>query len=163
MNDKEKIYAKLIEFCSYKPRSKKQIEDKISLLFKRYGVYVDYAEKLRAELLEMLSNDRLVDDSANVKAFVQSFISSSHPKSLRAIKSYLMGKGYSSVDIENALEGVSSDFEIDAVKKLAEKKLLSMHNGNTRSGREKLIKYLMGKGYSYSLSRTAVDTIPDLK
>jgi regulatory protein len=174
MDDFEKFYKASIRFLSFRPRSEKELTD---YLTKKTSFATSYAkaskvkkasegqEKLRLQLLinsiiESLKKDKFINDEEFVKWWIEQR-TLIKPKAWRIIKSELKMKGISREAIEEIQE---SDFKNENDKnsalKLAEKKLRTIHDqSNKFKTREKLSRYLAGKGFDWDIVKEAIDRV----
>ena len=154
-----KILEKILIFLSYRPRSVREAEGKLSFLFKRYKL--EDTEKFN-DIINTFKNQRLLDDKENIKIYFQGFVVSSKPRSIRNIKTTLLKKGFPEKLIESQLSNFEKDFEFENALKLVEKKFGSAKPVDYVV-KNKAIKYLMSKGYTYSTAQTVFDSMRSVK
>ena len=144
VSEEEKIFEKIVNFISYRPRSKKEITERI----KRYAPSLH--EKSKDQILEKLAKLQLVND----REFAQWFVTSRalhRPRSSRHLRSELYAKGISKDIIEETVSKLGGDLE--AIKKIISKK--------ANLSRPKLIAHLARLGFSWELIKGEVDKDPD--
>jgi regulatory protein len=135
------LHAKTIKFLSYRQRSEKEIKD--------YLVRKKANDTDIALVIELLKNERLIDDKMFAKAWFSSRVYSK-PKSKRLISIELSKKGISKEIIEDVLgdqETYISDE--DLAKKIVEKKITSYKNLSRDQLYEKLVGQLGRRGFNW--------------
>jgi SOS response regulatory protein OraA/RecX len=157
----EKIYLKVLDYASYKPRSEREVLTKINYILKKFKV-TDAKEALEISntILERFREIELISDS-NVKAYVDSFVNSSKPRSPQNIKQYLMRKGFDFKKIESELAKVPAETWINFALSEANKKVKSFKDPKTVKA--KLNSFLYSKGYNQYTIGIAVDTLMGVK
>jgi SOS response regulatory protein OraA/RecX len=157
----EKIYLKVLDFASYKPRSERELNTKIDSLLKRFKLETsaDSAEAHEVILDRLRELDLLSD--ATVRVYVQSFINSSKPRGPRTIEQFLVRKGFDYKQIQQELDKVSEEIWLNFALSEGTKKLRSYKDPKTR--KNKLLSYLYSKGYSQNTIGVAVDTLLGVK
>ena len=87
MGDDEKLFAKILNFLSYRPRSKREIENRL----KRYLYKEDNQQETISKIIARLEELSYIDDLAFATWFVESRMSN-NPRSSRHLTSELMEK-----------------------------------------------------------------------
>lgn len=135
---------KAIEWILLRPHSSREFND---YLFRKK---ID--KQLGAKWHDEFVKNGLLNDEKYARWFAENRARKN--KSLRAIKSELFSKGISS----SLVEKVTGELEVDdndALKKLAEK----LGARPSYQDREKLKRYLVSKGFSYSEVKSVVDEL----
>lgn len=138
--------AKAVQYaCSYllnTPRTEKGIKDK----FRTKGYTPDVAEKA----LQKLHSLGYIQDHQYAVAFVESSI---RFKSPRAIRQKLQEKGIDKNMAEQVLAGYDDETQQEAaIKALIVKKAKQLSETDPKKRRDKLLRHILGKGYSYELT-----------
>jgi len=147
----QKIYTKILNFLSYKPRSEKEIINRL----KKYSA----SEEIEQKILQSLETDGYVNDKNIIQMFIQSYLSSPKTKSLISLKQTLVKKGFNNEDIKAALEEVPPQAEEKKVLKDAQKKLRSLGKEPILQKKRKLQDYLYRKGYNPKAIKAVVDSL----
>lgn len=140
LSNQEKLFSKVINFISYRPRSIKEVNDR---LYKYLG---KGEEEVKSSMIDRLKELGYLDDEAFAKWFVESR-SAHRPRSKRHLASELYSKGIDKVIIDNAL--ASSGDEKEALKKLIAKKKNMEH--------DKLVAFLARRGFPWTLIKSELD------
>ncbi len=161
---KEIITLKIINFISYKPRSQKEISDRLDKYLGRYKK-INSQEKttLRDDVLKHLQEVNLVDDDYFAQTFVAQKLRSPKPESKIKIRQFLMRKGVPTTIIDKAMKAYSDETEEEKMIKDARKKLSTLRNTPPLRKRKKLYEYLARKGYPFSRIRAIVDRELEVK
>lgn len=145
---RETAYQVALNFVSYRPRSSKEILDKLA----RKG----YERELSREVVERLKDQRLLDDLEFARMFVRDRLKGK-PMGKALLRKKLMEKGISFQLSERVLkEYVTEENEETAAKALLARKLkassgrLSTLDAATRQ--RKLIEYLLQRGFSVDIA-----------
>lgn len=137
LGSSEKILGKILNFLSYRPRSEKEVVDRL----KKYQVEVGEISNLLAKLRSL----GYLDDLAFAKWFVASR-RSSKPRSTRHLSSELYAKGIGRDIIAEVLADKSAD-------KTALIELIAKKRGVEQG---KLIAFLLRRGFSYEDVKSAL-------
>lgn len=150
LSESLELKYKLINLISRRPRSEKEIQQYLTKQNIRNN-----SEKI----IKILKDDGYIDDTKFAKWWIDQRVAFKN-KSINEIRSELLGKGISSDIIEAAIGDVElSDGEIKSIKLLAEKKkrLLVHKNLTTEQFNEKIIQYLLRKGFRWELIQKALE------
>jgi len=158
------VKSKVFNFLSHKQRSRKEIDGRIEYYFRRYdNLGSSQKEEIKAEIIESLENNALIDDDDYAISLVNEKINSSKPMSKLKIRQFLMKKGIDRAVIDNALEIYTEDKEVEKIMQDALKKVSSIKETNKLKKKKKLLSYLAQKGYPYSKIYSVVDRVLDVK
>lgn len=144
----QKALDAALRFLSYRPRSEKEVRDKLL----KKGFSEPFIDKVLARLAEL----GIIDDAAFARFWVQNRDTYS-PRSHRALKFELRSKGVERHIVDEALEE-TVDVETSATA-AARKKLKSVRNLDYNRFREKLGAYLARRGYDYETIKSVVDAL----
>lgn len=143
MNDQYPKWLDQLEvFCAYRERTKMDVLSKMS----RLKIPHEFHPSLTTSLIE----NGFLDEERYIHSFVRAKI---HIKrdGLQKIRFVLRSKQLPSELIDNILLEYSSDVYDENIDALMLKKWNALKIKNTpQVSKEKLIRYLMGKGYIYS-------------
>lgn len=148
----DNYYNLILRFLSFRPRSEKEIKDKL----KSKKADPSIIEKIILKLKEQ----KFLDDKEFVKWWIEQR-TAFKPKGMILIKKELKQKGINEQLIEEAIN--SLDFEIksdkDKAKGLISKKILSLKGLPRQKIYQKLGAFLLRKGFDYETIKNAVDEI----
>lgn len=153
----EKLTNKVIKFISYRPRSRQEIIDR---LYKYTKDYKEKREKLIQLVLKEIEKKNLINDLEFAIWFVQQR-QAHRPRSKRKLYSELLTKGLDKKTIQKSLKDTEFN-ELKQLKKLLNKYLKrkstqkELPNQISKKLKNKLIKYLLRKGFSYNLIKQAI-------
>lgn len=154
MDQFEKFYNKALKFLSYRPRSEKEIRDK--LLQKKAPQ--DLIEKIVAKLKEK----KFINDEEFAKLWIESRQRSS-PRSLRLVRMELKQKGVTEEQIESGIKNQESGIKTDLeqARRLVEKRLPRYKGLDKQKMYEKLGRYLASKGFGWETIKQSIDEVLD--
>jgi regulatory protein len=155
----ERYYNLSIRYLSYRPRSEKEIVDYLEKKIKNQkskGKIESQNERtiddeLIESIIKKLKDYKFIDDAEFVKFWIEQRIKFKH-KPLRAIEYELKQKGIDKNLIDNAMDEFDkSTFDLENAKKLAERKSSFYRNLSQEKRKEKVMNYLLRKGFSYDV------------
>ncbi len=132
------IYAKLLNFLSYRPRTIKEVRDRL------YKYDVRDATK-QDVLVNKLKSQGYLDDSSFASWFIASR-NTHRPRSTRLLKSELKSKGVSEEIIQAVLTQITPESE--TIHRLLTKKL-GLGRTLAQPERQKLLAYLSRQGFAW--------------
>jgi regulatory protein len=144
----EKFYNFALRFLSYRPRSEKEIRDKLRT--KQIGPQI--IEKIIFKLKEK----KFINDEEFARMWIENR-NRFKPRSMRLIKLELKQKGISRDLIEKLVDNSSEDDDLKQAKKLAEKKIDKFRKLSKQEIYQKLGRYLAAKGFSWDTIKKAID------
>jgi regulatory protein len=145
-----KLRQQIYHFATYKPRTELQVRRKLELL--------EAVPDEVAELMSWIRSFGIVDDAAYARRFVEA-ADERKPMSTSAMRRTLRMKGVADIHIDAALATRVPDQSIAAARRVAEKKLRMLGNASETERREKLIRFLQYRGYSWDVIREVVDAL----
>jgi regulatory protein len=159
----EKLLEKVLNFLAYSQRSRREVLDRIDKFFLKKELNEEEKEELRSSIMDTVEKMGMIDDEAYASNYVEGQIRSGKKVSRKKILSFLYKKGIPKETIEEALTKYSAGHESEIVKELAEKKLknLVLRENDKRKVKQKLLTYLLGKGFSYETVFNTVEKILD--
>lgn len=141
LSQEEKLFQKILNFLSYRPRSRREVELRLA----KYLLNHEHRQTLIDSTLERLEALGYLDDLAFANWFVDSR-TDNRPRSLRHLRSELMSKGLSRQVIDQALANYD---ELTALKLLLTKK--------STSSKDKLRIFLARRGFPFDLIKKVLD------
>ncbi len=150
----ERYYNLSINYLSIRPRSEKEILDYLKKKAKNAPSLTD---EIITQIIDKLKSYKFINDREFTKFWIDSRIKSKH-KPIRAIEFELRQKGISKELIDESLKDVDTkDLDYDNAKKLAERKMEYYRNLDPKKRREKVMRYLVSKGFSYDVVKKVLD------
>jgi len=150
----EKSYNQVLRFLSYRPRSKKEVND--YLLKKNEANDKDRVEII-ALTIAKLESLGLVDDKEFAKWWWDQR-KQFRPKGIYALKQELYRKGISQDIIAQLLSSSTArQTEMEGAKKAVWKKIRSLESFTPREIRKKLTSFLIYRGFSYETIKLVLD------
>ena len=162
----EKFYNSALRFLSYRPRSEKEIRDKLAATTSNAADAE--TQKVIDRVIQKLKEYKFVDDVEFAKKWLESR-SRFKPQSLRFTKIELKRKGIDSELVDRIIH--NSEFtiqnDLEQSKKLIEKKMTRFRNplrseaskfGMTKQEiYQKLGRFLAGKGFDWDTIKKSID------
>lgn len=140
------IEEKLMKYVVFKKRTEKEVKEKCKIL--------KYDEELIEEIIEYLKDNSYIDDENYVCKYIQN-VMRLKKCSINEIKIDLLKRGINEDLIDTYINEEVEEFELNSAKLLAEKKIKTMEL-------EKVKRYLLNKGFSYSNVSKAIDNLEDI-
>ncbi len=137
----EKVFGKILNFLSYRPRATREVRDRLLLYLKDF----EDQESITKLTLSRLDSLGYLSDLEFAKWFVESR-NKSRPRSVRALSYELYHKGISKEIISQVLQELGSDKS--ALELIIEKK--------QHLPPDKLMAYLARQGFPYELIKKAL-------
>jgi regulatory protein len=146
---KAKDYA--FKLLSYRPRSVKEIEDRLKKK--------DYASKIIFEVVRNLKKLKFLNDKEFARMWVESRIKT-RPMGRYRLKQELIQKGIDKDLIEKTLSNYREEEEIELAKELAQRKLKrSYQDLDEITTKRRLYGFLQRRGFSYDTIQEAMKEI----
>ena len=152
MEDFDKFYNKALKFLSYRPRSEKEIRDRLQIKYQKSNL--KDLSLIIGKVIQKLKDKKFINDEEFAKGWIEQR-SKFKPRSLKLIKLELKYKGISEETINNLQLTIN---DLEQAKKLVEKKMNRSRNkfGMTP---EKLGRFLASKGFDWDTIKKAIDPI----
>ena len=131
------IYEKLTNFCAYQERCKADVLEKLYKLKVPKEDFEAYTSKL--------SNENFLNEERFVKAFISAHSKKKWGKT--KIRSALSGKRIESGLIKKYLEQIEEEDYGEQIKELLQKKWTSIRTGSPKEKKNKLIRFMLSKGF----------------
>ncbi len=153
--DNQEIFARYynlsLRFLSYRPRSEQEVYKYLEEKSKRTKGKLD--EQTIAMIMSRLIEYKFIDDLSFAKFWIEH-----RKKGFRILKLELQQKGVDREIIERAASELDLDGkESNLIQKLIEKKKRSLSRYPEEKSREKLIAFLLRKGFDYDDVKKALD------
>jgi len=181
----QKWIDKILNFISIRPRSRKEVSDYIKKKLLKYKIlnietgleFANFNDETQSQetknlglknnndlvesLLSFLSERGYINDVEFAIWFTRQRLTSNNPKGLKYIKRELVSKGVNKNDIEIAFEKLEKEcleYEQNALNKVFLKQVKKYKTKiNDPNIKNKIISYLISKGFSYSDIKLKVD------
>ncbi|MEM9051084.1 MAG: regulatory protein RecX [Bacteroidota bacterium] len=139
-------------WCDMQERAHSEAKRKLN----SWGVYGDEAENIVAELISQnyLNEERFARAFARGKSRIKSW-------GWMKIEMELKAKGVSGYSLKAAFEEIDREEYIDQLFSLARKKSTLIKASKPYEKRQKLLKFLVSKGYSYDDANLALQEVLD--
>ena len=148
-NEYLKVYDRVLNFISFRPRSEKEIKD----WFKRKEV----GEETQKMIWEKLTHLGYINDEEFVKWWIDQR-TTFRPVGKRVIEMELRQKGISPNLVSQYLSiSVSSSSELELAKKAAEKKIKLYKNLPPQEFKQKMSSFLARRGFSWETIEQVID------
>lgn len=140
------IEDKLMKYVVFKKRTVSEVRQKCKML--------KYEEETINEIIEYLKENDYLNDENYVERYIQNVMRLKNC-SINEIKIDLLRRGIEDELIEKYISEELEEFETNSAQILAEKKVKTMEI-------EKVKKYLLNKGFSYSNVAKAIDNLKQI-
>jgi len=140
-------YKKALDYLAYRPRSRRELSDYL----RRKRV----PEKIVEEVLEGLTRERLVDDLAFARYWVENR-ERFRPRSRAMLRSELRHKG---LDEEMISEALATVDEEESTRRAAHQRASRYIRLDERSFRQKMGQFLRRRGFNYHLIEEVVSSL----
>lgn len=161
-----RVYFKILNFLSFNKRTKKELLDKLEKYLYKTRLSQNEKSELKERIISNLKTDGYLKDSNDedyVSTYIEGLKNSSKPFNSIRIFQFLSKKGISKEIIEEAIGDVDNDSVYESVLRDAQKKIKFISGGNAFQKKQKLIGFLLRKGYSYDTVSSVVDTLDELQ
>lgn len=137
---------KFMKYILFKKRTESEARKKCKML--------NFSEENIEEIIEYLKENDYINDEKYVEKYIQNVMRLKNC-SINEIKIDLLKRGVDDFLIEKNINEELEEFEKKSAIALAEKKIKTME-------KEKVKKYLLNKGFSYSNVAKAIDNLQDI-
>ncbi len=149
----DRYYNLSLRYLSYRPRSKKEVLD---YLKKKQKKAPGLTDEIISQIMSKLVEYKFIDDAAFVQFWVEQRTRYKN-KPVRVIEYELKQKGISKNLIEVSLSENKKEVDLESAKKLANKKMDFYRGLDPVKRREKVMNYLLRKGFSYDTIKKATN------
>lgn len=143
----DKAFQKTLNYLSYRMRSEKELID-----------YLRQEEVPMEEIEGMIERMRRLD-FVNDQRFADAFVRTKRDQSKKGpnvIRQELKLKGVSNTIMDKSLEQYTPEEQLDMAIELAEKKQRSYKKESSRQKEQKLVQFLMQKGFPHGIAAEAL-------
>lgn len=144
------LYQKASHYCSYQERTEKEVQEKLYV----WGV----TKKSETErIIQALKVNHFLDEERYVAAFIRGkFLGKQWGK--RKIRTMLAKKGLDQTLIQKGFTIIADADYLQGLRHIAERKKQSLVGATQIQKQQKLIRYLLQKGYEPDLVHQVVQT-----
>ena len=144
------VYQKAMRYCGYQERTEKEIQEKL----RGWGV----GDKEGACMIQALQADQFLDEERYVAAFIRGkFLGKKWGKG--KLVAALTSKGLDQVLVQRGLAMIEDADYFQSLRDIAERKRASLVGVTPTQAMQKLINYLLQKGYESDLVIQTVQEI----
>ena len=149
----DRYYNLSLRYLSYRPRSEKEIVDYLNEKQKRKK---ELTEDIVSEIITKLKKYDFIDDRSFTKSWIDSRIKYKN-KPIWIIRSELKQKGISDELIDESLPKTEiRETDLESAKKLAEKRKDFYRNLDEKKRDEKVMNYLLRKGFNWDVAKIVI-------
>jgi SOS response regulatory protein OraA/RecX len=160
----DKLYSKILDFVSYTFRTEKEVRNRASFYLRKISFPPDInPAEVVEEIINKLKLSRDIDDDDYTRRYIEGLLLSSKSKSPREASMFLYRKGIPEAIYSKYLDRLGGELEEKSLTTLVEKKARSIKSLKDPVARNKLIRYLISKGFDPGRARAEVDKIASLK
>lgn len=146
----QEVYVKLAAYCAYQDRCRQEVTQKLA----DYG----YEGRKAQEMMARLEDDRFLDDDRFAESFTRGrFYQKKWGR--EKIRYELRGRGLRPMQIDRALATITQEDYTAAIHQLLQRKAEQIHDTDAFKRRQKLARYLIGKGYESPLVWEAIESM----
>lgn len=153
----EKLYNRVLNYLSYRPRSEKEVKD---YLYKKFyqlkKLDSSFKEKLKEKILKKLKKQELLDDLEFSTWWIGQRLDFKF-FGKRRLRGELMAKGIKEEIIDRVLGEISQEKLLKLAKRLLQKKKKTYKKLDPQKLKEKLIGHLQRRGFSWEIIKIAID------
>ena len=150
MEDFEKFYLVAVNYLSYRPRSEKEVRDKLKLK--------NTPQDITDKIIDKLKEQKFINDAEFARMWTANRIKI-NPKSKRVIKMELLQKGVDPEIIDKTLTGDADEGvnDLEQAKKLVEARFTRYRHLPKQEIYQKLGGFLGRRGFGWSVIKDAID------
>lgn len=158
MDEFEKFYNKALRFLSFRPRSEKEIRDKLKEIRNKKTATTENTEQIIEQVIIKLKEHKFVNDEEFTKWWIESRLNYK-PRSVNLIKRELLQKGINKELIDAQISNFHFPIsnELDLAKRLVEKKIKRYKNLPRQEVYQKLGRFLAQKGFGWDVIKKSID------
>lgn len=155
----QRVLVKIMVFLAYKQRTRKEISTRLERYLKsQKNLDGETAEDIYNKVIKYLEQNKLINDQEFIKLFVESKSGGKKAFGKRTIENRLIAKGISRSDAKQYLDSaIKEEDELKAAIGLLEKKFNYPPKNVKNDNKNQLGRFLLSRGFSYLVSRQAVD------
>jgi len=145
-DEKRKALNAAFRFLSFRPRSEKELRDKLS--------EKSYKSEIIDAAIERLRELKYIDDEDFAKLWIKERMSQ---KGKIVLRQELLKKGIDKKLIEDMLEGINTDSELQAAKELVDKKRGFQRDFEREEAYKKIGGFLLRRGFNYDTVKKIIE------
>ncbi len=149
----ERYYNLSLRYLSYRPRSEKEVFD---YLREKQKKSPSLSDEIINQIIEKLKDYKFIDDVKFTQLWIEQRTRYKNQPT-RAIEYELKQKGVSQSLIKESLGEGRKETDLESAKKLAVKKMDFYRGLDPDKRREKVMNYLLRKGFNYDIVRKVVN------
>lgn len=142
----QRSYASAIRYLGIRPRTKQQLLT--------YLLNKGYSEQANKQVIERLQRERYIDDEDYARKFAQERLHN-QKKGRLLVQQELYKRGIDQEEAKNATSQLNEEDELQVASELAVKKW-PRTKGEFRSRKQKVMAFLLRRGFSHSIVRQAM-------
>ncbi len=156
----QKFYLKILDFLSYQSRSRNEIVKRLKEYLRKSELDEEFSLGVEERILDKLEEANLINDEEFVRTYINNISTSKNPPGPRKVREFLFKKGIDRDLIERHVSNYPKERETEGAKKALERKLRNAKSRDLMDPKKKqrMIQYLLRKGYSYDVVRSVVDS-----
>lgn len=158
MSDFEDFYNSALRFLSYRPRSEKEVRERLRIRNQESGI--KNLNSIIDQVIQKLKEYNFINDLEFARKWIESRMKF-RPRSLRLIKLELKKKGISDETIQTIIHDskfiIHSDLE--QARKLVKKRLSRYKGLDRQKTYEKLGRFLASKGFDWNTIKDSIDEV----
>lgn len=152
-----KVLGQAFLLLKFRPRSEKEIEQKLRYYLQKHNI--ESNRDIISEVIKVLKESRLIDDISFTRFWIQGRMSGK-TRGKAVIFSELMQKGINKELIEEEMVKIEKVYpEEEAILKLAIKAQDKYRNIAGFEKKQKIIAYIIRRGFSYDKTRRVIDEV----
>lgn len=148
----DKLYSYSLDLISRRPRSCKEIRQKLLYKFKHYKTIPktdkEEQERLIDDIISRLKNKKYLDDNDFTAWWIRNRLET-RPRGIYLLKKELLQKGIDREIIETQISLIYPENDSYIIKKEFEKKLRSIKTLPKEKQYNRMLSYLLRKGFKY--------------
>ena len=166
-----KFYNLALRFLSYRPRSEKEVRDRLNIKYQSFDKAQDRKSNIKNltlvidKVIQKLKEQKFINDEEFAKWWIESRLRF-RPRSINLIKKELLQKGIERdiIDgqISNLIHSTGSgqiSNDLQQAKKLIEKRIERFRNLTKQEIYQKLGRYLASKGFDWETIKQSIDEV----
>jgi len=142
---------KALRFLSHRPRSEKEIRDKLEK--------EKFDDDIIVRVVENLKQNRLINDLEFGRMFAHD-VMARKPLGRMVMKQKLFQKGIPKDTVETILQGIYDEQDEDTIAlELARKRLLRLKNLDEMKQKQRVSSYLAGRGFNWEIISNVIEKL----
>lgn len=156
MDDFEKFYNSSLRFLSYRPRSEKEVRDRLKIKYQKSNI--KNLTLIIDKVIQKLKEQKFLNDEEFAKWWIESRLRF-RQRSINLIKRELLQKGVPDEIIETRITNQESRGDLERAKKLIEKRIERFRSLPKSEIYQKLGSYLARRGFDWETIKQAIDEL----